>query len=139
MPENPEEDRLEVIVFNQSRAAVSAGNPRPEEIRQQNTSSSYGSVESESEKALPSNVSVTLSVIGFLGVVFLCIGIFGAIFIHDNEHRNHLEMGLVSTYLMAVCLAVILGGGLSFFELPEHLMTLMHRISERLKPTNELP
>ena len=99
---------------------------------------SYGTIDSEDSPEVPSNVSVALTVIGMLSAVFIAIGVFGAIFIHDEMHRNHLFIGLFSTYLLAFCLAVVLGGGLAFLELPEYLNRWYSNLFRRIATRDEL-
>ncbi len=82
----------------------------------------YGSITERESQEVPSDVYVSMSVIGLLAVVFLGLALFGVtVLSNDTKQRNYFLVGLFSAYTLAFFLSIILGGGLSFLEIPESL------------------
>lgn len=105
-----------------SVVAVYPGNGQITSEMERQEGEGYGSIPESENEEVPSDVYVSMSVIGMLAILFLVLALFGVtIFSNDAKQRNYFLVGLFSAYTLAFFLSIILGNGLSFLDIPEWL------------------
>lgn len=105
-----------------SVVTVYQGNTENQTENEDRSRDGYGSIVDAEIEEVPSDIYVSMSVIGMLAVIFLSLALFGiTVLSGDTKQRNYFLVGLFSAYALAFFLSIILGGGLAFLEIPERL------------------